>query len=187
MGLFDLLAQFLQYLVSWVPRPILVPEFMACVRWTLGRQPELVTAWGIEIPLIHHIERCDLRWDATEYEPKILWTKDGHEVALGMVIMWKITDPLLCASSVNDLHAFAQEIGESILPEIVGRYTLAEFKSKAAGGEEGQWALNTHLTRNAKKLFSQYGVEIDYARVNFTSDRVRTLKHIGSALGAHTA
>ncbi len=179
MELFELLARFLEYLFVWFPRPILVSKYEALVRWKLGNPGQLIrgrlTWW---MPLIHNIEQIDLRIDATEFEPKVLWTKDGKEVALGMVIAWKVGDPLVCAENVNGLNDLVTKLGESVLPELVGRFSLDDLKRKAAGGEGKEWAFDQHLVTALTSLFKPYGIEVVQARINFTSDKVRTFKVI---------
>ncbi len=177
-GLLDLLAAFIQYLVAWVPRPLKVPPTDALVRWTLGGEPHLVERWGVNVPLIHTLERIDLRADCTEFEPKNLWTQDGKVVSLGMAVIWRVGDPLTCARKVNDLGTFVTKLGESVLPEFVGSYTLDDFKRRCAGGEGREWGANALLRSRLRARFEEYGIAIDDAFVNFTDDKVQTIKLI---------
>jgi regulator of protease activity HflC (stomatin/prohibitin superfamily) len=180
MGVLDLLAAALQYLVAWVPRPLLVPQTKAVVRWTLGRDPVLVESWGVQVPLIHTIERIDKRVDATEFEPKNLWTLDGAVVAVGMVIVWHVGDPIRCCRTVNGLNELVSRLGESVLPEFVGTFPLADFKGRCAGGKGREWGANALLRTRLSARFDEYGIAIDDAFVNFTDDKVSTIKLIGS-------
>lgn len=180
MSLFDLIAKLLEYLVVWVPRPLLVAKYEAVIRWMTGHNPTRIYGLTWWMPLIHQIERIDLRIDATEFEPKVLWTRDGKEVAIGMVIAWRVCDPVRCAETVNGLGTLVSRLGESVLPELVGQFTLEQLKRKAAGGEGREWAFDQHLRTALDRLFEPYGIEVASARVNFTSDRVRTFKLIGA-------
>ena len=166
---------------AWLPRPELVPRFEAMVRWTLAGPPKLIGGLVWIIPLIHRYERMDLRGNAYEFEPKILWTRDGREVAVGMVVVWRVVDPLLLCTMVDDLGLIVSKLGESVLPELVGEFDLEALKRKAAGGEGREWGFDQHLRRALSAVFESYGITVDRARLNFTSDRVRTLKLIGSA------
>lgn len=181
MSFFDLIARLFEYLVVWVPRPLLVPPIQSCVRWTLGNEPVRLYGLSWWMPLIHQIEHIDLRVDATEFEPKVLWTRDGKEAAIGMVIVWRVADPVLCARTVNGLGELVSRLGESVLPELVGRFSLEELKSKAAGGAGREWAFDTHLRKSLGECFAPYGIAIESARVNFTSERVRCFKIIGAS------
>ena len=184
MGIFEILGQFLQYLVVWVPRPLLVPSYEAVVIWTMGRAPKLARAFTVFTPLFQRMERYDRRWDADAFEPQMLWTKDGREVSIGVVVVWRVADPIVLATRVNKLQGFVGEIVEAMLPELVGDLDLADFKRKAAGGEAGERSLNARLTMKTRNALQPYGIEVDYARVNFTSSSVRTIKLIGAANGA---
>ena len=180
-AIFTVLGEILRVLVSWLPRPVYVSRREALVRWTLGREPRLFSgAVACYVPLFQEIERIDLRVDPAEFEPKVLWTRDGREVAVGMVIVWRVGDPLRCATLVNGLGYLVSRLGESVLPELVGSFTLEELKRKAAGGEGREWGINAHLERKLRAKFEPYGITVDEACVNFMSDRVRTFKLIGS-------
>lgn len=178
-SLLDLLSRLLEALFAWLPRPELVPRTDALVRWTLDRPPVLKRGLVWIVPLIHHTERVDLRVNACEFEPKILWTKDGREVAVGMVVLWRVTDALRLCAEVDDLHLLVSKVGESVLPQLVGEMDLEDMKRKAAGGEGREWAFDAQLRTRLKNIFEPFGIAVDTARLNFTSDRVRTLKLIG--------
>jgi regulator of protease activity HflC (stomatin/prohibitin superfamily) len=181
-SLFDLLSRLLEGLFAWLPRPVLVAKTSALVRWTLARDPVLKQGLVWVVPLIHSTETVDLRTDAYTFEPQVLWTKDGREAAIGMVVLWRVDDPLKLCELVNQLAAFVSKTAESVLPPIVGEFDLEVLKRKAAGGAPGEWAFDTHLRVALNKVFNPYGIEIESARLNYTSDRVRTLKLIGGGL-----
>lgn len=188
MSVLDLIARLLEGIFAWLPRPVLVPRITAMVRWTLAREPVVCRGLVWIIPLIHRYETVDLRVNATEFEPKVLWTKDGKEAAVGMAVLWKIANPLSLCQEVDGYMELINRAGESVLPELVGRLTLDELKRKAAGGEGREWAFDRHLRDALDAAFARYGIVIDMARLNFTSDRIRTLKLIGSpAFGAKEA
>lgn len=180
MSLLELLAHFLEQLFCWLPRPLYCPKYEAIVMWTGKRDPTVKQGLMLYIPLFQDHERIDLREFPTEFEPKVLWTKDGKEVAVGMVVLWHVLDPLHCGERMAEVNNLVSKIGESILPELVGRFTLDEFKRKAAGGEGREWAFDQHLKTALNQLLEYYGIIADKARLNFTSDRVRTFKLIGA-------
>lgn len=177
--LLDLLAKFLEALFIWLPRPMYTPRYEASVVWTGTRAPVVKRGVWLFHPLFQNTERVDTRAQATEFEPKVLWTKDGKEAAVGMVAVWRIADPLVCCERVDALGELVSKLGESVLPELVGRFELAELKRRAAGGEGREWGFDRHLREELSKALAEYGMAIDAARLNFTSDRVRTFKIIG--------
>lgn len=179
-GVFELFAKFLEYATAWLPRPVMVPRFQVLVRWTLRGAPRECQGLTWIVPLVHHYEQVDMRTNAVEFEPKILWTKDGREAAVGMVVLWRIASALKCCETIDGLGEIVGRVGESVLPELVGEFTLEELKRKAAGGEGREWGFDQHLRRALGQVFEPYGITVDRARLNFTSDRVRTFKLIGS-------
>jgi regulator of protease activity HflC (stomatin/prohibitin superfamily) len=181
-AILSLFGEILRMAVSWLPRVMYVPRFETVVRWSFGREPvEISGQVFLFIPLFQNSERVDRRVQATEFEPKVLWTKDGREAALGMVVLWRVDRPKLCCETVDQLGLLVAKLGESVLPELVGSLTLDELKRKAAGGEGREWGFDTHLRRALLAAFEPYGITVERARVNFTSDRVRTFKLIGSS------
>jgi regulator of protease activity HflC (stomatin/prohibitin superfamily) len=180
LSVFDLIAKLLEAAFAWLPRPVLVPRIESMVRWTLSRPPTLQAGLVWIIPLIHHYEIVDLRSYCYEFEPKVLWTRDGKEVAVGMAVLWRVDDPVKFGSSLDDPVQIVNRLGESVLPELVGGFTLDELKRKAAGGSGREWAFDTHLRKALGTAFEPYGIVVEMARLNFTSDKVRTLKLIGS-------
>jgi regulator of protease activity HflC (stomatin/prohibitin superfamily) len=187
-SLVDLLSRLLEGAFAWLPRPQVVPEYAALVRWTLDRPPVLKSGLVWIVPLLHTFERADLRAVPAEFEPKILWTKDGREAAIGMAVVWRVSDPLVyCKAIAYGVSELVSRVGESVLPELVGRFDLDDLKRKAAGGEGREWRFDAHLQTALGKVFEPYGISIDLARINFTSDRVRTLKLIGGDGAGRTA
>lgn len=187
-SLLDLLSRLLEGAFAWLPRPVLVPRFTGLVRWTLANEPVLKRGLVWIVPLIHTYERADQRAYGTEFEPKILWTRDGREVAIGMAVVWHVEDALLfCTTIASGVDALVARVGETVLPELVGRFDMADLKRKAAGGEAREWAFDAHLATALGKVFAPYGIVVDTARLNFTSDRVRTLKLIGGDAAGRAA
>ena len=185
MNLFDLFARLLEHAFAWCPRPIYVPLPKMLVRWTGERLPVARRGLCVWVPLFQEIEVIDLREQAAEFEPKVLWTKDGRDVGVGMVVVWQVEDAILTCTMVDDIDLFVVRVGESVLPELVGGFDMEELKRKAAGGSSHEWGFDTHLRQALRNKFKRYGLKIVSARLNFTTERVRTIKLVGSepALG----
>jgi len=186
--LFALLSRFIEYLFCWLPRPVYVSRIATAVRWTFGHAPRTFSGkifWIV--PLFQSYEELDLRADAVVFPPRVYWTKDGKEAAVGMVVVWRIGDAVRCAETVNGLNDMVRELGSTVLPELVGDFTLDELKRKAAGGEGRERGFNHHLTRKLGALLMPYGIAVDEAQLNFTSDRVRTFQLISPDTGGRTS
>ena len=187
MDLLELLARFLEYLFCWFPRPVYVSKVEAAVRWTLGRPPVLFTGTVfLLVPLFQQYEMMDLRADAVVFPPRTYWTKDLKEATVGMVVVWRVSDPVLCATTVNGLNDMVKELGATVLPELVGDFTLDELKRKAAGGEGRERGFSFHLQRKLAALLAPYGLAVDAAQLNFTADRTRTFLLVSPDSGGAT-
>jgi regulator of protease activity HflC (stomatin/prohibitin superfamily) len=177
-GLAELIAKGLEILTDLIPRLKLVPRTCRAVVWILGFRPRALYGLLVIWPVFETVEDADLREDATRFQPTVLWTKDGHEVAVGSVLTWAIEDPVTVHETINDVQGWVEEKTESVLPELVGAYTLSELQRKAAGAADGKWALNQHLLVKAKKLLEPKGIRAIDARVSFTS-RTRVFRLLG--------
>ena len=177
----ELLARFLEYLFIWMPRPVYCPPGIeAHVLWRRYKDPVVKRGLWVTVPLFDYFEQIDTRLQASRFEPNTLWTKDGKEAAVGMLLIWRISDPLVAAEALDELGSFVIRSGESVLPELVGKFDLDDMKRKAAGGEGREWGFDQHLRTKLNSLFEKYGIEVTLALLNFTSDRTRTFKLIGS-------
>lgn len=178
-GLGQILGQVLEILTDLIPRPVYVPRCQRGAVWFLWWGPWSVYGPLIVWPICMELETIDVREDATVFEPTVLWTKDGREVAVGAVLTWAVGDAKVALDTVNDITSFVGEKLESVLPTLVGQYDLEELQRKAAGGEGREWALNRHLLSATVALLEPYGIRVIDARVNFTS-RARVFRLLQS-------
>lgn len=169
MELLQLIAQFLEGITSWLPRPYLVNVTERVVRFRTGKAPRLVSpGFRWYTPLFSTIERYSLLKDAVEFQPVVLPTRDGKPVAVGFVIVWHIgpDDVVKAATTTDDLVAMIGEIGESLLPGLVLGYTFEELLERVRGGRNLR-TVNDALAAEAQDLLEPYGVTVYSARVNF--------------------
>lgn len=181
MELFQLIAAFLQHLASWIPRPFLVNVTERAVRFRMGMEPRVVEpGLHLQVPLFSTVEYYSLLKDAYEFAPTVLVTKDLRVVSVGFVIVWhiKAEDVISAATTVDDLSRMIGEVGESLLPPLLLAHTFDELVDRVRGGR-GLKPFNYFLTETADDLLTQYGVTVDYARINFLAPS-RVFKLIGS-------
>ena len=180
MELLQLLAQFLQGITSWLPRPYLVNVTERSVRFRRGTEAQLVEpGFHVNVPLFSTIENFSLLKDAVEFEPVVLPTKDGKTVAVGFVIVWhiKAKDVVKAATTTDNLVAMIGEIGESLLPALILANTYEELLDRVRGGRNLK-TVNQTLTEDAQSLLEEFGVTVDSARINFGPVQTRVLRHI---------
>ena len=58
-----------------------------------------------EVPLYERWEDYSILWDASEFRPCVLVTKDGREVAVGFVLIWRVAEPLTAATTIDEAEA----------------------------------------------------------------------------------
>ena len=87
MQLFELLANLLQGLFAWLPRPYLVNVTERAVLFRRGQEPILKNpGFRWHTPLFSDYELFSILKDATEFEPVVLPTRDSRALAVGFVI-----------------------------------------------------------------------------------------------------
>jgi regulator of protease activity HflC (stomatin/prohibitin superfamily) len=177
-GVLELLAGFVEQITAWLPRPFLVNVTERGVRFRRGQDPTVVDpGLRCKVPISSTVEVVSLLRDTSEFPPVTLTTKDGITVALGIVIVWAIDDPLKAVTTTDDLVAMVGDVGESLLPEIVLAMTWEEVLAAAANRNGREWSLNRRLAADAQRLLDEYGVRVISARVNSLA-RARVLRLI---------
>ncbi len=169
MELLQFFANLLQGLTSWFPRPYLVNVTERAVLFRRGKPPVLKDpGFHWYTPLFSDYETYSLLKDPCTFDPAVLPTKEGRPVSIGFVIVWHIEpeDIIRAATSTNDTEEMIGEIGESLLPPLVLQHTFDELLERVRGSR-GMKTVNATLTEEAQDLLAEYGVTIDYARVNF--------------------
>jgi regulator of protease activity HflC (stomatin/prohibitin superfamily) len=177
MELFQLIANFLQGITSWLPRPYLVNVTERAVRFRRGEEPVLVEpGFRWFTPLFSSVEAYSLLKDAVEFEPVVLPTKDGKTLGVGFVVVWHLEpeDVLAAATTTDDLTSMIGELGESLLPPIVLSLSATELVERMRG-DRGMRTVNSRLKEEAQVLLEEYGVTVDSARLNFVSP-ARTIR-----------
>lgn len=165
----DILGKVLEILTDFIPRPIFVPKRERAAVWLMWWGPWSLYGPFIHWPIFMDYELYDIREDATVFDAPVLWSKDGKEVAIGAVLTWRVVDPKIVATEINDFSDWVGEKVESILPKLVAQYTLEDLQRKVAGGEGREWGLNRHLFEAAKAFLEPRGFEVIDVRINFTA------------------
>ncbi len=162
-SLLGLIGKFLEYVTSWLPRPVLIAITQRGVRFRLGYPAKIMKpGLHLQVPLFSSVKIYEIVLCATEFEPCVLMTKDLKPILVGFVLFYWIEDPILAATTVDDIVQTIGEIGESFLPKTVMEHTLEELRDAMVGRSP----LLTMLTNEAKKVLKEYGVGVKYVRIN---------------------
>jgi regulator of protease activity HflC (stomatin/prohibitin superfamily) len=150
------------------------------VKFVRGKDPIFLEP-GLHwwLPLTTTCEKFSVLKDATEFEPVVVPDRNGKPIAIGFAVIWHIAaeDTIKAATTTDDHTAMVGEIGESLLPPLVLRYSFDELRARIRGGGNMK-TINDMLTEEARGLLSEYGITVDRCRINFVSP-ARVLKLIG--------
>lgn len=95
----------------------------------------------------------DLRLQAVEVSGQEILTKDRVSLRINLTGSYKVSDPQLLVSKVNDYAAFIYRELQLSLREAVGTQSLDNLL-------EDKDALNTVIADNTKDKFTNYGIEL---------------------------
>lgn len=175
---FGWLAQFIDFVISFVPRIKVLAWNERGVKFTRGGRPTEVGPgvtwywpWCTKI-VCHFVVRCSL-----QLEPLSIETKDGVPAAVGLVVVYRITDVVAFEAENFNADDNMAEVALACLRNVVMEHSWAELKADAADGSR----LEGKLTRRMGKTLEQFGVTVESCR---PTDQVRlghTIKVFGMA------
>ena len=172
------LGDFIEWVISWVPKYDIVQWNERGVRYVRGKLPTEVKPgvcwfwpWCTNIET-HHVNRCVLQVASTSLE-----TSDGKAVQVGMVVTYHIVD--VCKYEVENFEAeeAMAEVAQAGLRNIV--MELPWEKLTACAPEDSR--LEKMLTSRMQSTLGRFGVEVESAR---PTDQVRlnlALRSFGGA------
>lgn len=155
------LGQFIEFLLSFVPRMVIVQWNERGVRYVRGREPtELLPGvrwywpWCTEIAK-HHVNRCVLQVASLSLE-----TADGIPVQVGMVVTYHITDVLLFEVQNFNADESLAEVAQGGLRDIVMEMEWSKLTSRAPKDSRFEGM----LARRMQDTLARFGVEVESAR-----------------------
>jgi len=109
-----------------------------------------------------------------------LTTKDDASVSINTVIVYTVNDVQKALVETNDFEDTIEEVAQKLTVQPVESRTFDEIRADMADSNE----MRNELTRRARSLLSDYGVEVlDAYMSDFTETRV--LSHDGDGLSIH--
>ena len=97
------------------------------------------------VPFIDILRNVDLRTVTLPVPPQKIITKDNVSVDISAVAYYKITDPIKSIVAIQDVMSAIDQIAQTSLRNIVGKFQLDEILSERE-------TINAEIT----KLFAQY-------------------------------
>lgn len=111
----------------------IVRQYERLVVFRLGRTgPELVKGPGLVllIPIVDQPVRVDLREQFVEIPSQTAITKDNAPLGIDFLIYWKIHDPLLSVTNVQNFSGALQGIATTTLRAVIGDIVVDDVLSK---------------------------------------------------------
>jgi regulator of protease activity HflC (stomatin/prohibitin superfamily) len=111
----------------------IVRQYERLVIFRLGRTgPELVKGPGLVllIPIVDQPVRVDLREQFVEIPSQTAITKDNAPLGIDFLIYWKIHDPLLSVTNVQNFSGALQGIATTTLRAVIGDIVVDDVLSK---------------------------------------------------------
>jgi regulator of protease activity HflC (stomatin/prohibitin superfamily) len=156
MSAFAWLGDIIQALGKVIPRLMLVRATHRAVRWTWGRWiKELKPGLHIYWPMIADVDLIVVARQTLNLPTQVLMTRDGHQIVMGCLIVYRIKDVVLAIGERNfDVDATVSDITQGAVVECCSGHTLDELREGLATGIERE------MTQITRKRLRQFGVYV---------------------------
>ena len=172
-SIFGLIGQFLDGILSIIPRLVIIRATHNAVKWRHGKHPIAVPP-GLTIywPLVTEMEMMVVARQTLNLPTQVLMTRDKKQVVVGAFIVYKISDIVQAIGERNwDVESTVADITQAaIVEEIMGR-DLDDLLAGISGGKKSE--RNKALTANCCAELRQFGVHVGRAGLtDFATCRV---------------
>lgn len=154
-------GEFVEWIISWIPRYEIVQWNQRGVRYIRGKQPTAVDPglrwyWPWQTTIVkHHVNRQVLRIATLSLE-----TADETKVGVGMVLTYFINDVLKYEVENFDADDSLAEVAQGGLRRIVTNHNWADL---CVTGDEGT-VLERTLKESMSKDLKRFGVRVESCR-----------------------
>ena len=101
---------------------------------------------------------------AEEFVPTELVTKDGKSICIGYSMVYRVSNPVLADSKVDDYEQTMGELAETVLTPFVLAHTYREILH-ALADQTTEHSLNRMITMAITVILKPYGIKVRWARV----------------------
>ena len=84
--------------------------------------------WYWIVPLVMEHSVINIKVQPKDIRIQSVWTKDGHDLAIGGAIRYYVQKPIKAILEVHDYDLSLQIIALAVIREFVGQHTLAELR-----------------------------------------------------------
>ncbi|ELU06524.1 hypothetical protein CAPTEDRAFT_219000 [Capitella teleta] len=122
---------------------------------TRAKGPGLV----IILPCIDKISRVDLRMRAFSVPPQNLLTADGGGVEVGAEVFFRVKDPILCVTNVQDMDRSSRVIAQTALARFITSKDLSDL-------EIHKLEICQQVQTEINKMTLSWGVEVSKVQLS---------------------
>lgn len=178
--MFGWIADFIDLIISVVPRFIKVRATHRGVKWPFCRKPvEMKPGLRFVWPLFDEYEIIVVARQTDDLPPQTLTLNDGTTVAVAGLTIYKVEDVVAAYGERNwDVTSTIKDLSMAAIAEVVTKLTKDDLKDIAK--------INARITRRVRTWAEEYGVRIERCRLVEVSV-ARTIRHLGVELCASSA
>lgn len=169
---FSWLSDIFNGILKFVPRPIIVRTTHRGVAWRFGKYiREMSPGWRWVWPLITDWVIIVVARQTNKMPVQTIESKDGHQVSIGMYIVYRINDPIAAIGKKNwDVDTTVNDISQGVLVKTCSQFSYIELREKLTT------VVADRLTTQCKKDLKTYGILVEKcAFYTFSKTEVRTI------------
>lgn len=166
---FGWLGEFFRYLLNiLIPGVALIHRTHGAVRFRRGKEaqelkPGLYFFWRLTTSIF----RIPVVRDTLNLLSKPLVTRDKQPVIVGTTIVFRVIDPLIALSQVEEIGDAIVEVAMTALPSLVLNRTWDELTESLLTTVPGELSpFEQELSEHAAAVLEEFGVEIIYCKLN---------------------
>ena len=175
-SLLGLIGQFMEAILSVIPRLTIIRATHKAVKWKCGKNPVAVQP-GLNIywPVVTELDLQVTARQTLSIATQHLVTADGVSVAIGAYVVYTIKDVVLAIGEKNyDVDDTISDLAQAALVEEITSLDYDELLEGIQGGRESD--VYQALTQNLNEDLSEYGVSVERAGLtDFAKCRVYRL------------
>lgn len=169
---FSWLSDIFNGLLKFIPRPIIIRATHGGVAWRFGKFiKEMKPGWRWVWPLITDWEIIVTARQTNKMAVQTIETKDGHQISIGMYIVYRINDVILAIGEKNwDVDSTVNDISQGGLVETCSKFNYTELRDKLID------TIANELTTQCKRDLKKFGILVEKcAFYTFSKTEVRTI------------
>ena len=169
---FNWLSDIFNGLLKFIPRPIIIRATHGGVAWHFGKYiREIKMGWRWIWPLITDFEIIVIARQTNKMPVQTIESKDGHQVSIGMYIVYRINDIISAIGEKNwDVDTTVNDISQGGLMKTCNKFNYIELRDGLVT------AVANTLTILCRRDLKPYGIYVEEcAFYTFSKTEARTI------------